>query len=224
MWLLRWSPLSQKFSVDIGTESLPFSGKKWLTSYAVNRDGIVLWRDAIVAMYPNFPDWPSNCRYGRNRVSKRRLTSVLSPALPKVKKRPRGRPFEPGNTLSLPYRFKPGQSGNPGGRPKSKEINESSRKFLASDIGKSPRVQTNAELIVAKIGHRAKKGDLNAAVFLAERAEGRPAMCVNVDGSGDNLTLILNAMDEVSREIGPPEGMVRKQLAGVTDVKAAQKE
>jgi len=149
------------------------------------------------------------------KQDKKKFATVLSPELPKVKKRPRGRPFAPGNSLSLPYRFKPGQSGNPGGRPKSKEINESSRKFLASDIGKSPRVQTNAELIVAKIGHRAKKGDLGAAQFLADRAEGRPAISISHDGAGDNLRLILAHMDARVEELPQPEGFIaRSQITG----------
>ena len=136
-----------------------------------------------------------------------------SPALPKIKARPRGRPFAKGNTLSLPYRFPKGVSGNPSGRPKCKEINASSRKFLASDVGKSPKVQTNAEAIVAKIGRRAKKGDLNAAIFLAERAEGKAATALTVTNDGpNNLHLMIEAMHERSSIIGPPEGHVERPL------------
>jgi hypothetical protein len=139
-------------------------------------------------------------------VAKGVFTSNISPALPKIKKRPRGRAFEKGNTLSLPYRFKKGVSGNPGGRPKSKEVNAAAREFLGSDLGNAPKAQTNAEAIVAKIGHRARKGDLGAATFLSDRAEGRPAVSVNIGGGGDNLALILQHIDQKVALLPEPEG------------------
>jgi Family of unknown function (DUF5681) len=146
------------------------------------------------------------------------LATNLSPAIPKVKKRPRGKPFAKGNTLSLPYRFKPGQSGNPGGRPKSKEINSASRDFLGSDTGKAPRIQTNAEAIVAKLGRRAKKGDLGAATFLADRAEGRPAVSITTNDGGKGVVDIFVAhLKATAEERGRPEGWTPPLLEGASN-------
>jgi hypothetical protein len=145
-------------------------------------------------------------------MSRGSLTTNLSPALPKVKKRPRGRPFEKGNTLSLPYRFKKGEpSPNPGGRPKSKEINAASREYLKSDTGDSPKVETNAQAIVAKIGRKAKKGDLGAATFLANRAEGLPVQGLSINNENDPLTELVRGFAERSKVIGPPEGFIPRQ-------------
>ncbi len=150
-------------------------------------------------------------------MSKGRLasdSSVTKVSIVRVKKRPRGKSFEPGNGFGAKHRFKPGVSGNPSGRPLCKEVNAASRSFLASGIHKSPRAQTNAEAIVAAQGRKAKKGDLGAAQFLADRAEGRPAVSVNVDGQGDNLAVLVAMMNEKSETLGPPEGQVPRQLKG----------
>lgn len=150
-------------------------------------------------------------------MSKGRLasdSSVTKVSIVRVKKRPRGKSFEPGNGFGAEHRFKPGVSGNLSGRPLCKEVNAASRSFLASGIHKSPRAQTNAEAIVAAQGRKAKKGDLGAAQFLADRAEGRPAVSVNVDGQGDNLAVLVAVMNEKSETLGPPEGQIRRQLKG----------
>ena len=113
--------------------------------------------------------------------------------------------------MSLPYRFKPGQSGNPSGRPKSREINKASREYLKSDIGQSPRIETNAQAIVAKIGHRAKKGDLGCAMFLANRAEGLPVQGLSIHQENDPLLKLVEHLDARSRQLGRPEGFIARQ-------------
>jgi len=131
----------------------------------------------------------------------------------RIKKRPRGKSFEPGNGHGAATRLKPGQSGNPSGRPLCKEVNLAARDFLGAHKRNTPRALTNAEVIVAAQGHKAKNGDLGAATFLADRAEGRPAVKVNVDSGPDNLTLIVQRMNQRSEdELGPPEGMIKPQL------------
>jgi Family of unknown function (DUF5681) len=145
-----------------------------------------------------------------------RLVGKFTPdtrvAIIRVKKRPRGKSFEPGNGFGAEHRFKKGMpSANPSGRPLCKEVNAASRSFLASGIHKSPRAQTNAEAIVAAQGRKAKKGDLGAAQFLADRAEGRPAVSVHTDAGGDNLAILIGMMAEESAKVGPPEGQIRRQ-------------
>jgi hypothetical protein len=140
-------------------------------------------------------------------------TSAVKVSIVRVKAKPRGKSFEPGNGYGSEHRFKPGVSGNPSGRPLCKEVNAASRSFLASGIHKSPKAITNAEAIVEAQGRKAKKGDLGAAQFLADRAEGRPAVSVHTDGGGDNLAILLGMMSEESQRLGPPEGFIpRKQL------------
>ena len=143
-------------------------------------------------------------------MSKGRLasdSSVTKVSIVRVKKRPRGKSFEPGNGFGSKHRFKPGVSGNPSGRPLCKEVNAASRSFLASGIHKSPRAQTNAEAIVAAQGRKAKKGDLGAAQFLADRAEGRAAVSVTHNDQGRGfLDLWIAQTDATVEERGRPEG------------------
>src|SRR5215467_4565795 len=72
------------------------------------------------------------------------------------------------------FRFKPGQSGNPGGRPRTAKLSEASRAKLASVIPGDPEGRTYAEGIADKLALLAIKGDIRAAQELADRAEGRP--------------------------------------------------
>ena len=74
-------------------------------------------------------------------------------------------------------RFKPGQSGNPKGRPK-KDLAISD---ILNSIGDEEITnQTTGEVITKRravlhtIYSAALKGDLNAAKFIADRTEGKP--------------------------------------------------
>jgi hypothetical protein len=69
--------------------------------------------------------------------------------------------------------FQPGQSGNPGGRPKKTRISDASREWLEQIDEKTGL--TNAELVVLAQGKQAKKGNTTAFNALADRTEGRPA-------------------------------------------------
>jgi hypothetical protein len=133
-----------------------------------------------------------------------RVTKV---AIVRVKKKPRGRSFEPGNGWGAEHRFKKGEpSANPSGRPLCKEVNAASREYLGAEIGKSPRVRTNAQAIVFAQGRKARKGDLGAASFLADRAEGKPATAVTINSDTNNVALLIESMRGRSAEVGMPEG------------------
>ena len=85
------------------------------------------------------------------------LTGAALSAGKKRKQGGRGKPFEPGNK----YRFPPGKSGNPGGRPKPLLIREAYTAWLAvvdDETGK-----THAQLLAEELGIRAIQGDVAAA-------------------------------------------------------------
>jgi len=88
----------------------------------------------------------------------------------------RGRPFEKGHKFG----FRPGQSGNPGGRPKTRLMSEASRAWFARASEDDPE-RTNAEVLVEKLGALALGGDLAAARELSDRAEGRPRQAIDIN-------------------------------------------
>jgi len=73
------------------------------------------------------------------------------------------------------FRFKPGQSGNPGGRPRTAKLSEACRAKLASPVPGDPEIRSFADVITDKLALQALKGDIRAAQELADRAEGRPS-------------------------------------------------
>jgi len=109
----------------------------------------------------------------------------------RAKKRPRGRPFQKGERH--PFQYQPGQSGNPGGKPKihqriSAEYSALLLDIVPPEIGASVGVaegSTWAKAIAQAMACRAATGDVNAARELAERTEGRVPTAVNVEGKID---------------------------------------
>jgi hypothetical protein len=143
------------------------------------------------------------------RVKKQKLTPALSvtPAFSiRTKKRPRGRSFEKGAGWGSEYRFKKGQSGNPGGRPKCAEISAALRAKLKSETTRKLKGRTYAEKLVDEWVEQGLDGNVSAISAIADRAEGRPAVTIVGDGRPDAVTLLIEGMTNKSREIGPPEG------------------
>lgn len=122
----------------------------------------------------------------------------------RIKKRPRGRSFEPGNGFGSATRYKKGESGNPSGRPACKEISKALRELLATNGLMKPR--TNAEKLAVKWFLQSLAGNIPAMISLAERCEGRPAIALSITNENDPLIELIAAMHEESRRIGPPEG------------------
>jgi len=141
----------------------------------------------------------------RKSVRKRAASPVL-----RARQAPRGLPFPKGHTIGLATRFAPGQSGNPGGRPKSKKLSDAYRAIAESDLDDPVPVRTNAEAIARKIFLMAKRGNLSAAREIADRCEGRPMMRIENDGQ-NNLAVLIASMNEVSEKLGPPEGHPRSR-------------
>jgi hypothetical protein len=71
---------------------------------------------------------------------------------------------------TIPYRFKPGQSGNPGGRPNTAVISTAIRERLKEEYRSGDKTVTE-EFVEAAI-KKARNGDLRALQILIEHAEG----------------------------------------------------
>jgi hypothetical protein len=142
------------------------------------------------------------------RDVKQKFSPVLRRKLPRLKKRPRGRSFLPGNTIGASTRFQKGASANPGGRPSYKKYSEALRALVAADPDETFEINSNAAALAARVVKMGKKGNISAIREIGDRCEGRPAITVHSDGSPDQITLLVEAMTERSREIGHPEGWV----------------
>lgn len=79
------------------------------------------------------------------------------------------------------HRFKPGQSGNPGGRPKTASLSKAYRNVLDSSLPNDADRRTYAEAIAQTLVTRAMKGDVSAAKELADRTEGRARQSVSIE-------------------------------------------
>ena len=80
-----------------------------------------------------------------------------------------------------PNGFKPGQSGNPAGRPKSITLSESFRRQLSQPVPNDPHGRTFAEVIALRVCVAAAQGDVSAARELGDRTEGKPKQSVDLD-------------------------------------------
>jgi hypothetical protein len=78
-------------------------------------------------------------------------------------------------------RWKPGQSGNPAGRPKTVTLSEAYRIALAQPFPDDPQGRTCAEIIAEKLVMNAATGEVSSAREIADRTEGRPKQMLDVD-------------------------------------------
>ena len=81
-------------------------------------------------------------------------------------------------------RWKKGQSGNPGGRPRTAALPEAYREELSARAPGDREGRTNTQAIARVVVKRARAGDLRAAQELADRIEGRPRQSVEHAGEG----------------------------------------
>lgn len=144
---------------------------------------------------------------GKSKPPKRGQTKLapFSGAV-RPKKMPRGKPFPKGHSIGAATRFVKGHS-HPGGRAKSAEISKALRELLASDKPIVVESLSGAEAIAWQWYQQARDGHLGAIVSLADRVEGRPSVSIGIQGE-NSLDVLILAMSERSREIGPPEGQL----------------
>jgi hypothetical protein len=87
-----------------------------------------------------------------------------------------------------PFQWKKGQpSPNPGGRPRSADLSNAIREQLESETTIDGQTITVAEAITQVLIKSALSGDIRAIREIADRAEGRPAQTVNVEGEGGEM-------------------------------------
>jgi hypothetical protein len=110
-------------------------------------------------------------------------------------------------------RFKPGQSGNPSGRPKN-VLSKSLRKKLEELESDAPDARSNADLITDKLVTLALGGNLEAIKIVLDRMEGRPrqSISVDVDEHGRRERKLQNFLVESEREGDP---LTREQAIAI---------
>ena len=82
--------------------------------------------------------------------------------------------------------WQPGQSGNPGGRPRTAPITELLRELLQKPYPGDKQNRTYAHKIAEAMLKRASQGDVRAAREVADRTEGRAMQSVIVGGECEN--------------------------------------
>ncbi|MBA3766467.1 MAG: hypothetical protein H0W99_05670 [Acidobacteria bacterium] len=76
--------------------------------------------------------------------------------------------------------FKPGQSGNPKGRPKQALYSDALRRKL-SDVDETDELKrTYAEILAEQAILKAKGGDIHALAHVADRTEGKPRQTITL--------------------------------------------
>ena len=88
-----------------------------------------------------------------------------------------------GGTVPPPeHRFRPGQSGNPGGRPKTKLITQAYRELLEQLDPEEKK--TLAQILARNAVKHARKGNLAALKEITDRTEGKAVQPLSHSGLG----------------------------------------
>jgi hypothetical protein len=106
-------------------------------------------------------------------------------------KQPRGNPRIA--ELGKATRFRPGQSGNPGGRPNRTPYADAHREVAdlpVSKLGILPNESTRMGIAKAVV-RQALKGNIAAAIEAANRAEGTPRKCPETELTREILIRIV---------------------------------
>ena len=96
---------------------------------------------------------------------------------------------------TLPHRWQPGESGNPGGRPKAAPLSQACREVLALPVPGDPEARSYAQKIAATLAEKAAQGDIRAVAELADRAEGKARQSIEIEN-----TVLRDAFERMSGE------------------------
>lgn len=100
--------------------------------------------------------------------------------------------FEKGNKSGR--KFQPGKSGNPGGRPRVKLLSQAYKEALGKLDPRSR--QETSRLIATALVRKARKGDVKAAIELADRTEGKAQQHVEVESNSSVLFMSDRELDQ----------------------------
>ncbi len=109
--------------------------------------------------------------------------------------------------------FMPGQSGNPGGRPKgSVKISAGYERSLARLVPGEPAGRTYAQFIADKNVELAAQGNIAAIKEVTDRTEGKAPQTVEINRSDFRRDRWARMVDELSEKFGKPREQVIEDL------------
>lgn len=115
--------------------------------------------------------------------------------------------FQKGNL----HAWRPGESGNPAGRPKFVTLSEAIRRKLAEVDESDPKRRTYVELIAEHLVHVAAgligsgRGSVAAARLIGDRTEGKPRRIVQFDIKGEAAQMLAIAIGCSVDDLPPPD-------------------
>ena len=123
--------------------------------------------------------------------------------------KPRGKPFVKGVGGNPATRFKPGQSGNPGGRPRKRPISERYAVMVETKLPKDicrelslPEGATYGDAMAMGQVNAALRGDTSAAREIREAVEGKATARHEISGpEGGPIKMSHDEMMQKIREV-----------------------
>jgi hypothetical protein len=118
-----------------------------------------------------------------------------------------------GNPENLrPYRFKKGQSGNAGGRPRS-PLSDAARRLVSQTLKEDKQRRNWAELMVLAMAKAALKGNVQAFAVLADRIEGKVVSKMELGGpQGGSIPIEYKSPEENEARLA--ELLARHRIEG----------
>jgi len=110
-----------------------------------------------------------------------------------ARKKTRGKPFAKGN----PFAFKPGQSGNPAGRPRD-TVTPHLRELVRMRHSEKDGV-TYGEMVARSLLTRAIVGDVQAIREVFDRLEGKPRQAIDVSVEEKRRAIFEAGLDMLKR-------------------------
>ena len=114
--------------------------------------------------------------------------------------------------------FQPGQSGNPGGRPKKLPITDAIREELEREVTGGLSL---AHAIARKLVRLALEGDMDAIREIADRTEGKPRQRIEQSGPGGGPMQfeLPTTREEIIRRIHELEMKAKARAGGAANTR-----